>query len=66
MNLEIPIRAKRGGFRVKTVYMNVHDRLAGVSKATSAKRVIQTFEELFKLRLQMERERVGRLFAKPS
>lgn len=66
LNLEIPIRAKRGGFRVKTVYMNVHDRLAGVSKATSAKRVIQTFEELFKLRLQMERERVGRLFAKPS
>ena len=59
LNLEIPIRAKRGGFRVKTVYMNVHDRLAGHSKATSARRVVQTFQELFRLRLQMERERRG-------
>lgn len=59
LNLEIPIRAKRGGFRVKTVYMNVHDRLAGHSKATSARRVVQTFTELFRLRLQMERERRG-------
>lgn len=61
LNLEIPIRAKRGGYRVKTVFMNVHDRLAGVSKATSARRVVQTFEELFKLRLRMERERLARL-----
>lgn len=61
LNLEIPIRAKRGGFRVKTVYMSVHERSAGVSKATSARRVVQTFEELFKLRLKMERERLERL-----
>lgn len=60
LNLEIPIRAKRGGYRVDTVYMNVHDRLAGHSKATSARRVIQTFKELFRLRVQMERERFGR------
>lgn len=61
LNLEIPIRAKRGGFRVKTVYMNVHDRLAGVSKATSYRRIAQTFEELFRLRLRMEGERLARL-----
>ncbi len=60
LNLEIPIRAKRGGYRVRTVYMNVHARLAGVSKATSARRIKQTFVELFALRLQMERERLGR------
>lgn len=62
LNLEIPIRAKRGGYRVKTVYMNVHDRTAGVSKATSTKRIVQTFEELFRLRVRMERERLERLF----
>ncbi len=62
LNLEIPIRAKRGGYRVKTVYMNVHDRLAGVSKATSYKRIAQTFEELFRLRLRMEHERLERRF----
>ena len=58
LNLEIPIRAKRGGYRVSTVFMNVHDRVAGVSKATSARRVIQTFGELFRLRLRMESERL--------
>ena len=57
LNLEIPIRAKRGGFQVRTVYMNVHDRIAGHSKATSTRRIVQTFRELFRLRLQMERER---------
>lgn len=60
LNLEIPIRAKRAGYRVDTVYMNVHDRTAGVSKATSYARIAQTFRELFALRLQMERERWAR------
>jgi glycosyltransferase involved in cell wall biosynthesis len=60
LNLEIPIRAKKAGYRVTTVYMSVHDRIAGVSKATSWKRVQQTFEELFRLRLQMEKERLDR------
>lgn len=60
LNLEIPIRAKRGGFRVKTVYMNVHDRIAGHSKATSFGRIKQTFTELFRLRVRMEKERFGR------
>ncbi len=63
LNLEIPIRAKRGGFRVKTVYMTVHDRTAGHSKATSFARIQQTFTELFRLRLKMERERFGRASA---
>lgn len=58
LNLEIPIRAKRGGFRVETIYMNVHDRIAGHSKAATAGRIRQTFVELFKLRLQLERERL--------
>jgi phenylacetate-CoA ligase len=58
LNLEIPIRAKRKGYRVRTVYMNVHDRIAGHSKATSAKRIQQTFVELFRLRVAMERERL--------
>lgn len=57
LNLEIPIRAKRSGHPVATVYMNVHERIAGVSKATAARRIVQTFKELFKLRLRMERER---------
>ncbi len=61
LNLEIPIRAKRGGFRVETIHMNVHDRTAGASKATSAARIQQTFMELFKLRVQMERERLDRV-----
>lgn len=61
LNLEVPIRAKRAGYRVKTVYMNVHPRIAGHSKATNAKRIFQTFGELFKLRVQMERERIERL-----
>lgn len=60
LNLEIPIRAKRSGHRVETVFMNVHDRSAGHSKATSTRRVVQTFQELFKLRVRMERERVER------
>ena len=57
LNLEIPIRAKRAGYRVKTVFMSVHDRIAGHSKATSFKRIQQTFTELFRLRVRMERER---------
>lgn len=61
LNLEIPIRARRAGFRVRTVYMNVHDRIAGESKATSAARIRQTFVELFRLRLTLERERLDRL-----
>ena len=60
LNLEIPIRAKRGGYRVDTVYMNVHDRIAGQSKATSFGRIKQTFTELFRLRVRMEAERIGR------
>ena len=62
LNLEIPIRAKRGGYPVATVFMNVHERIAGVSKATAARRIVQTFKELFRLRLRMERERLHRLF----
>ena len=57
LNLEIPIRAKRAGYRVATVYMKVHDRVAGHSKAVNLNRITQTFGELFKLRVQMERER---------
>ena len=57
LNLEIPIRARRAGHRVETVFMNVHDRIAGESKATSSRRIIQTFKELFKLRIKLERER---------
>jgi glycosyltransferase involved in cell wall biosynthesis len=61
LNLEIPIRARRGGFKVVTITMHVHERIAGASKATSLRRIRQTFEELFKLRLTMERERLARL-----
>ena len=60
LNLEIPIRAKRGGYRVTTVYMRVHERIAGESKAVNFGRIGQTFKELFALRLQMEKERRGR------
>ncbi len=57
LNLEIPIRAKKKGFRVATVYMNVHERIAGESKAVNLNRITQTFNELFKLRVRMEKER---------
>jgi glycosyltransferase involved in cell wall biosynthesis len=60
LNLEIPIRAKRKGYRVKTVYMNVHERIAGESKAVNLTRIRQTFTELFQLRMKMERERRSR------
>ena len=60
LNLEIPIRAKRGGYRVDTVFMSVHDRTAGHSKATSFGRIKQTFTELFRLRVRMEKERFAR------
>jgi dolichol-phosphate mannosyltransferase len=60
LNLEIPIRAKRGGWKVETIHMNVHERIAGASKATSLGRIKQTFTELFRLRVQMERERAER------
>jgi dolichol-phosphate mannosyltransferase len=60
LNLEIPIRAKRGGYRVDTVFMSVHDRTAGHSKATSFGRIRQTFTELFRLRVRMEKERFAR------
>lgn len=64
LNLEIPIRAKRGGHKVATITMHVHDRIAGESKATNFKRVKQTFVELFQLRVRMERERLARLVGK--
>ncbi|MEE2789504.1 MAG: glycosyltransferase family 2 protein [Myxococcota bacterium] len=57
LNLEIPIRAKRSGYRVSTVYMKVHERVAGQSKAVNARRILHTFRELFKLRVQIETER---------
>jgi glycosyltransferase involved in cell wall biosynthesis len=57
LNLEIPIRAKKGGYRVKTVYMKVHERIAGESKAVNLTRIKQTFTELFRLRIKMEKER---------
>ena len=61
LNLEIPIRAKRRGFRVETVFMNVHERIAGESKAVNFGRIRQTFGELFRLRLKMrEEERASR------
>ena len=60
LNLEIPIRAERAGFRVKTVYMKVHDRVAGESKAVNFRRIGQTFGELFRLRMRIEKERLRR------
>jgi len=61
LNLEIPIRARRGGYRVRTVYMNVHDRLAGESKAATPRRILQTFTDHFSLRLTFEKERLRRV-----
>jgi len=60
LNLEIPIRAKRMGYRVGTVHMNVHERIAGESKAVNLGRISQTFKELFRLRMKMDRERRSR------
>lgn len=60
LTLEIPIRAKRFGYRVETIAIDVHDRVAGHSKATSAGRIAATFRELVKLRFDLERERMRR------
>lgn len=57
LNLEIPIRAKKAGCRVKTVYILVSPRLGGVSKAVTGRRVFHTFYELFLLRLAMTKEK---------
>ncbi len=59
LNLEIPIRAKRGGFRVKTAFINVSERIAGRSKAVTIRRVLHTFRDLFALRTKLEMERLG-------
>ena len=50
LNLEIPIRAKRAGLRVKTATISVSPRIAGVSKAVTPRRITDTFVELFELR----------------
>lgn len=62
LNLEIPIRAKRGGYRVETVYMNVQERLGGESKAATPHRVWRTFADHFSLRASLERDRLQRIF----
>ncbi|MEZ4435160.1 MAG: glycosyltransferase family 2 protein [bacterium] len=59
LNLEIPIRARRGGYRVATIAIDVHDRVAGHSKAATPGRIAHTLRELVALRLRIERERRG-------
>ena len=60
LTLEIPIRAMRYGYRVETIAIDVHDRVAGQSKATNYKRIAATFRELVALRVELERERLQR------
>ena len=60
LNLEIPIRAKVQGYRVETVIMDIKERIAGESKAVGFKRILQTFADLFRIRVQMMRERFGK------
>lgn len=59
LNLEIPIRAKRGGHRVTTTYISVSPRIAGISKAVTPRRLSQTFADLFRLRWVMTLESLG-------
>ncbi len=66
LNLEIPIRAKRGGYRVRTVYMNVHDRTHGQSKATAPLRIARTFADHFALRVDLERDRIEGVLRKTA
>lgn len=61
LNLEIPIRARRAGFRVKTVTTDVHERIAGRSKAATPGRIARTFLDQLALRADLERERLGAL-----
>jgi glycosyltransferase involved in cell wall biosynthesis len=60
LNLEIPIRAKRLGYRVRTARIHVSPRMGGVSKAATLRRTAHTFVELFQLRFQMSSEKIGR------
>ncbi len=60
LTLEIPIRAKRFGYRVETVAIDVHPRVAGQSKAATPGRIAATFRELVALRIELERERLRR------
>ncbi|MCB0308727.1 MAG: glycosyltransferase family 2 protein [Bdellovibrionales bacterium] len=53
LNLEIPIRIKKAGYRYKTAYISVSPRIAGESKAVTPGRIFKTFYDLFLLRWKM-------------
>lgn len=59
LNLEIPIRAKKRGYRIRTVQIHMRERIAGCSKAATFRRILQTFLELFRLRVRLEKEKWG-------
>ena len=56
LNLEVPIRAARVKASIRTVTVGYHARVAGHSKATSARKVLHLFGELFEARLWFMQE----------
>lgn len=51
LNLEVPIRAARAKASIRAVTVGYHPRVAGHSKATSARKILHLFGELFEARL---------------
>jgi dolichol-phosphate mannosyltransferase len=56
VNLELPIRVIRGGYRVEEVPMEVFPRISGRSKVVQTGKIARVARDVFKLRLQLWRE----------
>ena len=59
LNLEIPIRAKRGGYRVTTVYMRVHERIAGESRLLTSDASVRHSKSCLRFDCKWKRSVVG-------
>lgn len=57
VNLELPVRIIRAGYRVEEVPMTVFPRISGQSKVIQAGRIARVARDVFKLRAQLWRER---------
>jgi len=60
VNLELPVRAYRGDYRVEVVEMEVFPRISGQSKVVNMKRMRIVGMDVLRLRLQFWKERFGR------
>ena len=66
LNLELPIRVAREGHAVGLAWIEVRERLGGVSSAARVGRVWRTLRDLVALRLLLEREERARRGARAA